>query len=435
MRCLKLGGISLLRSSESKETVNMTARVKAKLSGYRFYDFVFVLLVVISGCALAQQDTTLVSTAISSLMPKVRYALVLLFVVMGFREFRVSWTVFIPLVFLLITSFDKYPYPQVSNFLIFIELMTFCLLSEDCQLRIFRLFRIVVLAMAALGIICYVSYALNLGLPYRDVPYYFGDFGKMKYADYGYSYIYVSIGYTDYPRLCGLFNEPGYFGTILALLICIDGFDAGKLSTWLVLTAGAMTLSLAFATIIGVYLIISSVKKPKHLIFIALFALMVAYIVSSGAFYGTVLGRYMERISNFIMQRGDTSERTNSVVDLMFSSVVSGNNAIWGNGGGYTATFSPDGIASYKIYFIDYGVLGALLIFGLPIAAAFIKAFEIDDRPSRWLAICFCACFMINVVQRPAIYALPYFVLLFGGLAYLKSRSISNGCIFGVTNG
>lgn len=425
----------MILSSEAKKHAGVVARAKANLAEYHFYDFVFVLLVTISGCAIAQQDTTLVSSAVSGFMPKVRYALVLLFVVLGVREFRVSWTVFIPLVYLLIISFDKYPLPQVSNVLIVLELMIFCLLKEACQLRIFRLFRVIVLAMAAVGIVCYASYTLGLGLPYRDVQYYFGDFDKMKYADYGLSYIYVSIGYTEYPRLCGLFNEPGYFGTVLALLLCIDGFDARKPSTWLILVAGPMTLSLAFAAIVGIYLVISSVNKPKHLVFIALLVMLIAYVLSSGVFDGTALGRYMERISSFITQGGDTSERTNSIVDLMFSSTIAGNNAIWGNGGGYTAAFSPEGISSYKIYFIDYGVAGAFLIFALPVVAAFLEAAKIGNRHTRWLAICFCICFLINVIQRPAIYVLPYFVLLFGGLACMKARSASNERTDEVTNG
>ena len=95
----------MILSSEAKKHAGVVARAKANLAEYHFYDF--VLLVTISGCAIAQQDTTLVSSAVSGFMPKVRYALVLLFVVLGVREFRVSWTVFIPLVYLLIISFDK----------------------------------------------------------------------------------------------------------------------------------------------------------------------------------------------------------------------------------------------------------------------------------------------------------------------------------------
>lgn len=412
----------------------VAASVKVGLAGYHFHDFVFVLLVVISGCAFAQQDTTLVSATIYGAMPKVRYALVLLFVALGYKEFRFNWTVFIPFVFLLITSFDKYPLPQISNALICLELMTFCLLNEDCQLRIFRLFRILVLAMAVIGIVCYVSYLLGLGLPYRDVPYYFGELGKMKYVDYGFSYVYVSIGYSEYPRLCGLFNEPGYFGTVLALLLCVEGFDTRRLSTWIILVAGAMTLSLAFASIVGIYLVLTSVKKPKNLVFAGLVAAMVIYALSSGAFDGTPFERYIERISNFIAQGGDTSERTNAVVDLLYASVIAGNDAIWGCGGGYTAAFAPDGIASYKVYLIDYGIAGAFLILAVPFLAGLLRAVAISDGHARWIAICFCICFLLNIIQRPAIYVLPYFVLLFGGIRYIAMRSVLSERCDGAAN-
>lgn len=405
----------------------LAASVKGSLASYRFHDFVFVLLVVISGCALAHQDTTLVGASVYGVMPKVRYALVLLFIALGHKEFRVNWTVLIPFVFLLITSLDKFPSPQISNVLICLELMTFCLLNEDCQMRIFRLFRIAVLAIAAVGIVCYASYSLGLGLPYRDVPYYFGELGKMKYADYGFSYIYVSIGYSEYPRLCGLFNEPGYLGTVLALLLCVEGFDARRPSTWIILVAGAMTLSLAFASIVGIYLVLTSVKKTKNLVFAGVVAVLVICALSSGAFDGTPLGRYMERILDFIANGGDTSERTNAVVDFLFSSVVAGNDAIWGCGGGYTAAVAPDGIASYKAYVIDYGVAGAFLILVVPFLAGLLRAVAISDGHARWIAICFCICFLLNIVQRPAIYVLPYFVLLFGGIQYIAVRSARGG--------
>lgn len=424
----------MIRSSVLKGE-ELAASVKGSLAGYRFHDFVFVLLVVISGCAFAQQDTTLASAFVYGAMPKVRYALLLFFVALGYKEFRVNWTVLIPFVFLLVTSLDKYPSPQIANALICLELMIFCLLNEDCQLRIFRLFRIAVLAMAAIGIVCYASYTLGLGLPYRDVPYYFGELGKMKYADYGFSYVFVSIGYSEYPRLCGLFNEPGYLGTVLALLLCAEGFDARKPSTWIILIAGAMTLSLAFASIVGVYLVLTSVKKPKNLVFAGLVVVIAIYAFSSGAFDGTPFGRYMERISDFIANGGDTSERTNAVVDFLYSSVVAGNDAIWGCGGGYTAAVAPEGVASYKVYFIDYGVAGAFLILALPFLAGLLRAVAISDGHARWIAICFCVCFLLNIIQRPAIYVLPYFVLLFGGIRYIAMRSASSELSDGVANG
>lgn len=95
---------------------------------------------------------------------------------------------------------------------------------------------------AFLGIVAYFDFLLGLGLPHSIEEYYIQR-DNANYINYTFAYLFVEF---DGIRLCGLFNEPGAFGTFLALFLILDGFNYKHYGNYLLLIAGCLTLSMAF---------------------------------------------------------------------------------------------------------------------------------------------------------------------------------------------
>ena len=100
--------------------------------------------------------------------------------------------------------------------------------------------------MSILGIIASFSFIFKLGLPYEIVPYYFGD---EYYINYYFAYLYWGGSEGVVFRLCGLFNEPGYFGTVSAILLINEKLHLKRISNLLLFIAGFFTFSAALRSV------------------------------------------------------------------------------------------------------------------------------------------------------------------------------------------
>ena len=97
---------------------------------------------------------------------------------------------------------------------------------------------------------------------------------------------------------------------------------------------------------------------------------------------------------------------------------MSGSKALFGYGNGYLSSIGySSGASTYKTEIINYGILGFLIIYGLPIFAANKRA------QKKRTAFALIICFTISIYQRPFIYSLVYFVVLFGGIEYILYKA------------
>lgn len=372
----------------------------------------YFIITIISGLAVFHGDSTLSDGQTRSVLAAILMAAtVLAWGAMLLMPNKLSWSlaIFVPVIYFLVTNLNNRDTPDWSIWNL-LRLTGFFLLPAICKKELFRYYRKFLIIMAAVGIVAYLANLLSFPLPHRVVEFY--GVLEAEYIDYTFSYIYSADGFY---RLCGLFNEPGYLGTVMALVLCADRLNFKKKSNRVLLIAGFCTFSMAFIFIIVAYLIAMSIKKPKLFGVVVVLAGFYLFVLPNIKFENEQVSRF---ISRFIFTDGSLSgdNRSNQYVDQTLMQVLSGENIWWGYGGGYSSGHFK-AVSTFKTYIIDYGILGFILMYAPLLLTAFRRA------RGNLYAIALCICFTMSIYQRPGVFTLLYFLLLFGGIAYIREET------------
>lgn len=365
-------------------------------------------IAIISSLAIYASDTTLSSTFVQNVLLVIVYILVALtlggLLAKG-SKLRATLYVLPTIVFVFLSYYDAY-IPHGFNVLLLTILLMISVLPDRDKIDTFIYYRRFVIISSLVGILCALCYQLGLSFLYREVPYYTG---RTIYIDFFVSYFCMQNGI---PRLCGLFNEPGYLGTIAALLICADGMNFKHKGNWVLFVAGFLSFSLAFFLLVSFYFVAKSFRSAKSVI-IALFALFILYLLISYAPLPDGVQHIIERLQ---FRDGDIAgdNRSNDVLDYAVVSMLSSKNYMWGYGYGYASDLTTM-VLSYKSYILNFGLAGFALSFGTLLFAA------LKDVGKNVPLLLFVICFFISVYQRPNIFCLPYYVILLGGIQYMRS--------------
>lgn len=320
--------------------------------------------------------------------------------------FLLSFTIYY--IILFFHSYDNSI--QITGILNLILCVGFGLSDEENQLNSYKLFKKIWILISLISAVCYISYILKLPIPYTEVIYYNYN-AKESYINYGLNFIYKT---GDYLRLCGICNEPGAFGTITALLLCADKLNLKNKGNIIMLIAGIFTFSLAFTLMIFIYLIIKCFKNIKILAVLLLLLGGYIFVIPNIQFENENINRLIDRIS-IVYDGGLKTARSNSELDYLLK-VTMNKHPIFGFGKGYVRSFSFGGIATYKIYLVDLGIGGCLLIWGLLLLSV------LAQKNRNINVITFLIVFFASIYQRPDIMNLPYVLLLLGGIHFITSN-------------
>lgn len=374
----------------------------------KLFPFLMAIIAIMSGWAALSGDSTLSSDVFKVYGLYIfNFCLLILIVFVLTRRIR-------PYLGIIISSliFGAFEYihiyengKQTIGLSMIILLVLFGIISDIDREAVFFFYKKLLLIMAVLAIICYVAFLFSVPIPHNVVEYYAH---TGVYIDYKVSYL-LSAG--PLTRACGLFNEPGYFGTILALVLCANNLDIKKKENIVFLIAGILSFSVAFFVIVLVYLVFKSFKNIKIAVLLALGIVLIPTILS---YYSSISmdsnATYLfSRIFNFSTAIQD---RSYSTLERMVEQWLHSDKLLFGYGSGYA---SGTGSSSYKILLVRYGILGFVAIYGSLIIAALKKA------KKNFFAIVFIICFVINIYQRPFVFTLPYFIILFGGIEMVKN--------------
>ena len=217
-------------------------------------------------------------------------------------------------------------------------------------------------------------------------------------------------------RLCGIFDEAGFVGTISALLFA-GGYGRVK-KGWLFLLfiEGIMSFSLAFYLLIVVFVIARSFIKGAIRFASVMLVLLIALVLFVNIdFQNEYIASIQDRLdfsSAFLFE----DNRTSSTFDEEYA-------AFWRKGGypmymGYgTGAYNENprmyGSYSFKCLFYDYGLVGALLYFSFFVSAAF--AFRLTFRKIPFLVV-----FLASIYQRPYVFTMQYLTLFLTAIVYLR---------------
>lgn len=285
--------------------------------------------------------------------------------------------------------------------------MLFSLQSDETKNRLYSLIKRYFFVMSAAAIICYASYTLHGLLPYRLTEYYATSKHGVWYADYYFSYLYIN---SLQARACGLFNEPGWFGTFLGFYLCAEDLKLKKIENIVVLIAGLLSFSLAFFVIVTIYFVIRNINdRRKWILIIALFA-----ICATSSFIQTgdaAVDSFLDRISIAEILSGKS--RSTDEFNIVFHQVMSSPNKWLGMGSGYAFSMAGGGSLSIKINLIDFGIIGTTITF-LPIFILLLKEASASSRAKIFLL-----CVAISQYQRPWIFEVSNFMLVVSALTAL----------------
>lgn len=308
------------------------------------------------------------------------------------------------------------------NGVMFLMLVTFLFLDRYSMNEVYKKYRNIMILVSAFGIIAYINAIIQL-LPIEVYPYYEGQGGAV-YLVMGPIYVYANV--ETGIRLCGIFNEPGYLGTVLALILCVEKYNLRNKGNVVMLVASICTMSFAFYLISFLYLFLKNIGNIKKMM------IGVASIVTVLAIFnlfpllgnvGEISPEFEQLISRFsITDNGKFSgdNRTDIYIDEAFDKIFYSEKVLYGNGGGYARSIASKGVLSIVVMIVDYGFVGIIISYGtLLLSALFFNKLTVSS-------LAYILVFFISTYQRPDIFWLNYFVLLFGGLVRINSMEMGN---------
>lgn len=396
-----------------------------KINKEKFCSIIFVMCALMIIFAPYQSDSTLslTSSLLSNIFKVLLYTftglniILIIFPILKYKKTILRKDLFqtIPMIiFVIISSFHTYDGSiNFSGFLFSLLWIIFALAPDNIKKRTFIYFKNAFIIICIAGIICYLSYDLNLFLPYKVVNYYNNNAIVENYIDYKFIFLYRASSSISLVRLCGICNEPGYFGTICALILCASSLNLKKKSNIIILIAGFLTFSLAFIITLVIYLLLKYLKDVRTVIITVLLTCFYLFLLPNIYTGNPTIDRFIQRMT--ITDEGLAGDnRTTDELEYVFNDVVK-NKPLFGYGNNYIKSNNLKGSLSYKTYIIQYGFVGCILLWGSLLLAALYKN-------KNYLSIIYIIVFFVNIYQRPNIMTLQYQILLFGGLAFINAK-------------
>lgn len=369
-------------------------------------------MAAISGLAVYAGDSTLASSIVKQFLRYMLYicsAIFLFYTIKRNIKATLSGVLLINVVvYWLISVFNtRYVEDSSLNTLFLLVFIPFALCPDRVKIGAYKLYIIYLTVMSICGLIVVVSFFIYPILPFQIVPYY-SDFTEAYYYNYNIGYLFVD--FNDGIRLCGLFNEPGYLGTILSLALITEKLDIKKPHVIIMLLAGFFTLSMAYFLTLFVYIILR--KKNFACIGILAALFVVAIIVMPNIHFENPMIEAFVRRFDFIDGNFVGNNRNRVEVNFLLNDFHVNDNILWGRGVGATRGLG----VSLIMKIVELGYLGVFLTYGLLIIVA------IKYTNKKWESLIFVLCFVINIYQRTNIFTINYFLLLFGGILLISEK-------------
>ena len=375
----------------------------------------FSTICIISSLAGYAADSTIFSDTIRILLKAVVYLLatVVILYVIKIKK-KIKTTVLAILIYWISIHIHTYTNQALGLITLLLILVYFTFDLKEL-VTLFRFYKKWVLVMSVFGIVAYTAYVLHIPLPHQIVPYYatHNNIYNLNYVNYYIGYLYENSGFV---RLCGFFNEPGYFGTVLAFIICAEDINLRKRKNQILFLSGILTFSVAFIVIQIAYLVIRHIKDIRLIAGAILFIIITVFIIPNIHFENTTLE--LQRLKLELLLSGSTL-RTTQLFDVTFEHWLISRHRLFGYGAGYTDFILLDDIAgssSIKRVLIDHGIVGFILIY-VPLFWFSIRACN-----GNKLSIAYTICYFLSLYQRPNWYSVLFILLLFSGIGYIREK-------------
>ena len=264
---------------------------------------------------------------------------------------------------------------------------------------------------------------LNFGL---DLPFEVLESTHVAKVEFGFFYKHLPFGLVintvRLGRPTGLFDEPGFIGTLAALFIAGAYGKVDKKWIYLLLFEGLSSFSMAFYLITILYFSTKMFEKGyRKLCFLLAGCVIIMIIFNTFTFTNPFLLSIQDRLAISVNIIFDNN-RTLGSYDIVFKDFLdSGGYAIlFGNG--RHAVFNNallSNSSTYKNLIYDYGVIGCMIL--VSFFVSLINYIRMDKRMLPFLLV-----FSISVYQRPNIFNLQMIALFTGALCLIVEDSKKN---------
>lgn len=285
----------------------------------------------------------------------------------------------------------------------------FCSQTDETRANIFRYFKHIMTIVSVLGIICFISYYADMGLPYTII-----DISGRRFIDYKCCYFYYT--YNGTIRFNGLFNEPGWFGTWTAFFLCADDLNLKKIENIILLISGMLTFSLAFVMLLIIYYVLKNLNDMKRwlwLFFLVLLYLFVLPHVKTGI---TSIDNILQRM--VITSEGLTGDnRYGLSFEELYDKTIHSNKVFFGYGAGYAEAYllgSGEGLASIKSYIVNFGFIGTAIIYFPILLVTMWNSYKTKNKMMMFYILITFA----SLYQRPYLFWNSYLIMFICGLSY-----------------
>lgn len=332
---------------------------------------------------------------------------------------QVSYFEFIAIISIFINKIytNFYTYTEFSFFAFVAALPTllfciiFCFQSDKIRESVFIYFKKIMVVLTLVGFVCYSSYMLGIGIPYDVI--YRDD--TTSFISYKICYL-SNISIFDIVRFNGFFDEPGYYGTFAAFLLCADKLNLKKIDNIILLVGGLLSLSLAFVLLLIIYYFIANIKQLKKWIWLVVIGIsffMIQDLQTGNQYVDALVTRMAINDEGFA---GDN--RYGHSFEKVWEDTLREDMFYVGYGKGYAEYFGTgegEGLASIKSYIVNYGIIGTLIMFAPMFVLASRQAFLCKNQ-NMFLYILIT---YISLYQRPYLFAPAYFIIFICGISYI----------------
>lgn len=288
------------------------------------------------------------------------------------------------------------------------------------KIELFQFQSKAILFLFSFSLLYWILYLLGVPLPHRAY-----DFDTGTIVNHFENYFLFIVNPISTPRFRAFIAEPGYVGMVCSFLLFIKGYDFKSRETWLLIFVLLFTVSLAGLALATLGYFISVLTSRDRKVFFKQFGILLFTLIISYFSLEYFLGKEMLEILIFNrlqVEDGNLAgnNRTTELFDQYYNTFLNGplENVLFGKGNRFFENFylsSGGGNASYKVFIINYGVFGVVLV-GI-VYLLFRKNYPTPK--SMGLLILFA----ISFWQRPyalALYQLAFFIL---GCSWLYQRS------------
>ncbi|MED3612404.1 MULTISPECIES: polymerase [Bacillus] len=312
-------------------------------------------------------------------------------------------------------------------------LVPFVLLINEIKLKIYDCFIKIIAISYIPAIIVAFLLLLGIDLSWDNLISYSAS--KSNYRQYLWSANYaVYYGFSEQyffsyggsiDRICAMFNEPGVVGTVSALILISKKLKLGRLYEKIILIAGILSLSMAFYTLIGLYLLI---KNKKHLIlFFIAYILLFSFTPKDSYLYNRILYRFEINSEGLA-----GNNRTNEGFEYVYKDFKAGNIKEQFLGIGEKEYFNK--ALNYKseaLSWKTFMVINGYLLFILHVLFFLYLSLKEKNKAS----IIFAVFYFMAIYQRPFDFSLGYWLIFFAGILYslnkeentVDNKSLSRG--------